>query len=445
MASIHSRNASADTTTSSYNMILEHLLQYPGSYEIPLRTMYTLNCTPRAQPLPKDITREARSNSTPTSPHSNWNESESASVNFTSQLMNHISSMPGRQPSSLPPAFIVSFVGRVFHPSLSLVDFPQALTALDYLRDLENRRKKEMVAAFERVHIHLDSFESDIDAISERYPGIALWANNLQGKDQKAEILYARIWLSLRRWVLINELSLTPFNKLNCMGMLNTLLPPQHGKLPSNLLDAHTLKQERASFFDYIQQVQKKGPSVLESLAAGDKTKWEAVQKEVDKYLRVAKNVIDDCMATVGPEDFKKCVEEPRKGKKTDSGVSFGSEIRPDTGSSVEDTRPASPALSQKSSKGFSKLEKLTREFKRMRVKTRPDVEEMVKMEQETPAAGENKGKKIKKARSLANLKHNSSSTSLAGSRKNSDAVPFDADEMKRARQMYEASTVTKK
>ncbi|KAF2240765.1 hypothetical protein BU26DRAFT_189275 [Trematosphaeria pertusa] len=452
MSSNHSRNPSEETnaTTNSYNMILEHVLQYPGSYELPLRTMYTLNCAPRAQPLPRDLSRAPSptgtghsSNPSPIAGQLTWNDAESASINFTSQLMHHINSLP-QQPSSLPPTFIVSFVSRIFHPSLSLVDFPQALTALDYLRDLETRRRKEMVAAFARVHIHPESFEADIDAISGKYPGIALWAKNLEGKNKKAELYYAKMWLGVRRWIMINELSLHPFNKINCMGMLNTLLPPQQngGKLPSSLLNHQTLKQERESFFHYIQQVQKHGAGVLRPLMEGEKTNWPVVQKEVDKYLRVAKNIIDDCMATLGTEDFKP-VEESRKGKKTDSGVSFGSELRPSTGSSLEKPLPDSPADASVP-KGLSTLEKITREFKRMRVKTRPDVEEIVKMEQHLPMTGENKGKKIKKARSIASLgrlkQANSSSTSLAGSRKGSDAVPFDAEEMRRARMVYEAS-----
>jgi hypothetical protein len=178
-------------------MILEHVLQYPGSYEIPLRTMYTLNCAPRAQPLPKDLSRAP----SPTSGQQPaWNDAESASMNFTSQLMSHINTMP-QQPSSLPPSFIVSFASRIFHPSLSLVDFPQALTALDYLRDLDNRWRKELKAAFDRVHIHPETAGQDIEALSERYPGIALWAKNLEGKSQKAELYYAKMWLGLRRWV----------------------------------------------------------------------------------------------------------------------------------------------------------------------------------------------------------------------------------------------------
>jgi hypothetical protein len=82
-----------------------------------------------------------------------------------------------------------------------LVDFPQALTALDYLRDLENRRRKEMIAAFERVHIHADTYDSDMESMAERFPGIALWVRNVEGKNKKAESCYAQLWIGLRRWV----------------------------------------------------------------------------------------------------------------------------------------------------------------------------------------------------------------------------------------------------
>lgn len=192
-------------------MILEHVLQYPGSYEIPLRTMYTLNCVPRAQPLPSNLSRapspaENASTASPVSGNFAWNDAESASMNFTSQLMNHIGSLPS-QPSSLPPNFIVSFVSRCLHPCLALVDFPQALTALDYLRDLEKRRCTEYVAAFERLGIRIETFDADVAAVAERYPGIALWAKNMHGKNKKAEGYYAVMYLGLRRWVSCSESS----------------------------------------------------------------------------------------------------------------------------------------------------------------------------------------------------------------------------------------------
>jgi len=82
-----------------------------------------------------------------------------------------------------------------------MVDFTQGLAALDYLRDLETRRRKELIAAFSRTEIRTESFDSDIEKISERFPGIALWAKNLEGKNMKAERCYAKMWLGLRRWV----------------------------------------------------------------------------------------------------------------------------------------------------------------------------------------------------------------------------------------------------
>lgn len=205
MSSYHSRNASDENNDTSMSYILEHVLQYPGSYEIPLRTMYTLNCVPRSQPLPKDLSRAhtpngSSANVSPISGQMSWTGAETAAMSFTSQLMSHLNSLP-TQPCSLPPTFIVNFVNRCFHPSLQLVDFPQALTALDYLRDLETRRRKEMRAAFERLHVHNDTYESEMASMAEKFPGIALWVRNVEGKNRKAESYYAQLWLGLRRWV----------------------------------------------------------------------------------------------------------------------------------------------------------------------------------------------------------------------------------------------------
>ncbi|ORY13280.1 hypothetical protein BCR34DRAFT_481376 [Clohesyomyces aquaticus] len=458
----HSRNASEETTsTASYNMILEHVMQYPGSYEIPLRTMYTLNCAPQPRALPKDKSRAATpsgpsNNASPISGQHAWTEAETSTMNFTSALMSHMCSLPS-QPSSLPPSFIVSFVTRCFHPTLGLVDFPQALTALDYLKDLENRRRREVAAAYERLNIPYDGVTADVNAHSDRFPGIALLAKNIEGKSRKAVAYYCQLYLGLRRWILVNELSLQPFNQLNCVAMLNTLLPPQSppdfARQLVPLLTPELLAEERSVFFQYIRQVRREGPSVLQPVmdldkAPGEVNGWDAVQRGVDKYLRVAKNLIDDCMSSGTTEDFTP-IEEARKGKKTDSGVSFGSDRRPSTGTSVaEKPLPASPSEPNPTAKGMSRLERITREFKRMRVKTRPDVEEIVKVEKHpaanfVPMTGENKGKKsLKKARSFANMGNlrsaNASSTSLVGSRKGSDAEPFDPELMRRQRTMYE-------
>lgn len=57
------------------------------------------------------------------------------------------------------------------------------------------------MAAFERLGIRIESFGADVDAVAERYPGIALWAKNMHGKNKKAQSYYAIMYLGLRRWV----------------------------------------------------------------------------------------------------------------------------------------------------------------------------------------------------------------------------------------------------
>jgi hypothetical protein len=200
MASNHSRSAS-DENHTSMAFILEHVLQYPGSYDIPLKTMYELNRVDRAQPFPKAL---AKSGSTsPVSTSFAWNPTEAAAASFTSSLMNQLKALPTRT-SALPPAFIVNFVTRTFMPEPSDVDWSQALTALDYLKDLETRRRKEMATTFEALDVHRDTWDADMARVAEKAPGIALWINNLEGKNRKAESYYAQLWVGLRRWVSSN-------------------------------------------------------------------------------------------------------------------------------------------------------------------------------------------------------------------------------------------------
>lgn len=197
MASNHSRSAS-DENHNSMAYILEHVLQYPGSYDIPLKTMYELNRVDRAQPIPKNYTKSG--NTSPISSSFAWNTTEAATMSFTSSLMNQLKALPTRT-SALPPAFIVNFVTRTFMPEPADVDWSQALTALDYLKDLETRRRREMATTFEALDVHRDTWDADMARVAEKAPGIALWINNLEGKNRKAESYYAQLWVGLRRWV----------------------------------------------------------------------------------------------------------------------------------------------------------------------------------------------------------------------------------------------------
>ena len=120
---------------------------------------------------------------------------------------------------------------------------------------------------------------------------------------------------------------LTPFNKPNCIAMLNTLYPPSYGKQPTIQLTENVLNAQRNAFFRYIQAVEKSGKEVLANLENasrrhGDVNGWPVVRDIVDVYLRKTNAAIEDCMAIKGPEDF----EGTSKDTRTDSGVSFGSE-----------------------------------------------------------------------------------------------------------------------
>jgi hypothetical protein len=58
-----------------------------------------------------------------------------------------------------------------------------------------------MIAAFERVQVRSETYEADLAGMAEKFPGIALWVRNVEGKNRKAESYYAQLWLGLRRWV----------------------------------------------------------------------------------------------------------------------------------------------------------------------------------------------------------------------------------------------------
>lgn len=136
--------------------VLDHVLTYPSNYEfaLPLRTIYTLNST---------------------TPHT-------SPADFKMLLLEHISNIPS-QPCTLPPPFLSTFVRKTFPHELENVEFDQALTALDYIRDLETRRKKEL--------------EKAVRARGENDRKI----QDLTTKSTKIEQFYAKAIAGIRRWV----------------------------------------------------------------------------------------------------------------------------------------------------------------------------------------------------------------------------------------------------
>ena len=198
-SSRHARTDSSNTTSSngsSYQLILDHILTYPASYEIPLRTMYQLNCAPRGSQI-RSATPTSSAGSSPITPQGVFPDS-STTQTFTENLMAQIQQLPS-QPKDLPPSFITHFLQRCFPGRLTEVDFPQALTGLDYLKDLETRRRREVAACMARLDIDRDALDADTDSFAAKQPGVAnLGQIAIEEKERKIDALYTQlyIWLS---------------------------------------------------------------------------------------------------------------------------------------------------------------------------------------------------------------------------------------------------------
>ncbi|OAP58945.1 hypothetical protein AYL99_06242 [Fonsecaea erecta] len=331
--------------SAAYPWVLEHLITYPATYEIPLRTMYTLNATTQHQQQcpPTPSPTGVPGNAFPRKPSVTEEQPNMSTMTAAAQLranvMQHILQLPS-QPTSLPPSFITSFVRKCFPRELDQVDFPQALTAMDYLKDLEVRRRREVVAALDKLGIERDDL-SHRDKLAQKYPGVLRWVSDIEERERKVEALYTQVYIGLRRWTLINELTLTPFDKGNCLAMLNTLYPPINMNAsrfvqPTAQLTPQILTQQRNGFFKYITAVEKNGPAVLSNLMnqakkADDPNGWVSLRDTLDKYVRMANNIIEECYDITGASpsptttSFKSLDHEEEGRRKVDSAISFGS------------------------------------------------------------------------------------------------------------------------
>lgn len=329
--------------------ILEHLLAYPGTYEIPLRTMYTMNVTTQNQqqhnvsrpPIPGNAFRRPHT----ASPDDRHYSPVVAAAHLRANLMSHISKQSS-QPTSLPPSFITSFVRQTFGLHLDQVDFLQALTSLDYLRDLDIRRRREVLAALDKLGVDRSDLGEE-RKLAKKYPGVVKWIVDMEEKERRVEQVYTQVYIGLRRWTMLNELSIVPYNKTNCIAMLNTLYPPPPPDSPppaqpTAQITPQILAVQRSGFFRYINAVEQSGKGVLKSVYEqnknpDDESGYTRLRDYLDQYLRMAINIIDECYEITGgysamssptTSSFNatffpsNTAEDPRR--KVDSGISFG-------------------------------------------------------------------------------------------------------------------------
>ena len=246
---------------------------------------------------------------------------------------------------------------------------------------------------------------------------------------------------------------LEPFSKANSIAMLNTLYPPSMTTAPTRQVTLSILNSQRSAFFRYIQAVEKNGKGILKNLEhqgqrPGDANGWIVVRDVVDKYLRAANGVIEECLEVLGPDYFDPDIEAHRRNdRRADSGVSFATGDRPSTSGSAgsksnsstkDKPLPASPAHSgppvpPTPKKRGTTLEKIAREIRNLR--SRNDIKEV--------ASNYNSEVKDPKARSLKKMKSTSSigGTKAKQARLGSDEAmaDFNIDDARRQRMIWEA------
>jgi hypothetical protein len=140
--------------------------------------MYTLNCSPRAQPFPRSATPSSSNSSPTTSQFPSPVEAQQAAIQFTNSLLAQINQLPA-QPASLPRNFVTNFVKRCFTPQLELVDMVDKLS-IDKLTLQPTEDTKQWC---------------------ERDARIAEWVPSIFAKDKKIDALYTQCYIGLRRWV----------------------------------------------------------------------------------------------------------------------------------------------------------------------------------------------------------------------------------------------------
>ena len=167
----------------------------------------------------------------------------------------------------------------------------------------------------------------------------------------------------------------------------------------------------------------------------------------MDKYLRTANGVIEECQELSGPEHFDTDTEAYRRSeRRADSGVSFATGDRPSTSSSTGSRThaattnkplPASPEakitpIPPTPKKRGTTLEKIAREFRNLR--TRNDVKELTTSNNE---ATEPKARTLKKMKSTSSI----GGTKAKHSRKGSDepVADFKIGDAQRQRMIWEA------
>ncbi|RDL33856.1 uncharacterized protein BP5553_08224 [Venustampulla echinocandica] len=370
--SLSPHNSLTDKHSTSLPWILHHILERELSNELPLRIMFSFNAGQQLPTLkqaqqwwqyePKgkliieflsSLPQIDQSSEQTESENKRIQNSDSEQVddgatdicevdrfmNFNHDLLFDISSedhpsADRRQTHGFPPHFVRDIcLQKVFLKEYKEVDFGQALTCLDYLRDLELSRRTALREVAERLNIKEDSWRSVLQEEPEAYA----WVSSVQLQELEIEKYYAAIFVDLRIWTMVHELQYEPFYKPNVLAMLNTLFPPSLKDMPNDRVDIKTLNKYRSTFYGHILAVEAQGSAIVKDfidklLSPDTKHSWPETRNNLVAYIELAEKMITQAKEISGMEFFKR--NSLRNSKSSSDAPSPFSE-RPGTASSA--------------------------------------------------------------------------------------------------------------
>ncbi|KAI9884931.1 MAG: Transcription initiation factor TFIID subunit 12 [Watsoniomyces obsoletus] len=290
-------------------------------------------------------------------------------------IMHRLTTTTPISQGALPLPNLIAFVRECLPINLAEVRFSDGLTVLDYLKDIESKRRREVFGVLVRLGVPLQDGGRASSSYPERVElGSVLdqWIQVTLGHDRDAESLYTQVFVGVRHWIMISALSTEPLDKTSGLALINTLYPPVMTEVPSRYITAAVLQEYRNGFIQSMRDVEHYGVQSLEGLKrhgiptkqgnVGDVTEsmtnyseeigWPFVSETVEKYLQSAQRQIEECSSIIGVESVLQQAEEAKKRNKAKvhSGSSFSSSFssgnrRPSTssgGSSSTRTRGGS-------------------------------------------------------------------------------------------------------
>ncbi|KAE8446785.1 hypothetical protein EG329_011690 [Mollisiaceae sp. DMI_Dod_QoI] len=191
------------------------------------------------------------------------------------------------QVQGLPYEFIRDFCHKEFPTEYERANFNHALTALDYLRDLEFSRRAQLRAAGRRWGITEHNWKGAFTSNKNSYA----WYLRMQHEEKEIQKWFANIYVGLRIWIMINELKQPRLSRKEVLAMLNTLYPPVILSVPNDEISIKQLQLHRQIIYGWILEVEEKGPGeiiAVEEAVFRGKHSWRKVTLSLENYLKHA-------------------------------------------------------------------------------------------------------------------------------------------------------------